>query len=310
MEVDDYRTRYIMPGASQLANTLDYDGMNRCFKDVWAQVGTLGTPPATQNAADMLYLNAGVALSNAACPIDQRCVIVSPRMMANLVGQNLVLFNPANIIGDGFRKGQFAANTLGFDELYQDQNTPRRTSAAATTSTVTGAGQTGNTLTISALSAALNYGDVITIAGVDQVNPQNYSDTGNLQTFTVTAPAAAAATSITISPAIIPANVTPANPFATVTTSPANAAALTVVSSAATGDVALGFHADAFALVMADLDMPQGVWAAERVRSKELGISIRFVKAYDIYSDQSPARMDILYGWKTIRPELAVRIES
>jgi hypothetical protein len=305
MEVDDYRTRYITPAASQLANTVDYDGLWRCYKEVWAQVGTLGTPPATQATVNQLYLNAGVALSNAACPVDQRCLVVSPAMMANLVGNNLALFNPTNEISDAFRKGQFAANVLGFEEMYQDQNTARRTSAAANTATVAGAGQTGNTITTTALSAALNQGDVITLLGVDQVNPQNYSDVGSLQKFTLLAGAASGATSIVVSPPIVTSG-----PFQTVTASPANGATITVVSPAATGDVGLGFHPDAFALVMADLDMPQGVWAAERVRSKELGISIRFVKAYDIYSDQSPARMDILYGWKTIRPELAVRIES
>jgi hypothetical protein len=37
-------------------------------------------------------------------------------------------------------------------------------------------------------------------------------------------------------------------------------------------------------------------------------VSIRFLKAYSIESDQSPARLDILYGWSAIRPELACRV--
>lgn len=306
MEVDDYRSRYITPGASQLANTVDFDGLSRCYKEVWAQVGTPGTPPSGNPANNDMYLGAGVALSNAACPVDGRVLVVSPQQMATLVSPNLALFNPTNQISDAFRKGQFAANVLGFEEMYQDQNVPRQTLGTLSAGTISGANQTGNTLTVTGVTGTLSPGDLVTFTGVNQVNPQSYADTGVLQKFVVTTGLAAGGTSLVVSPAV---NVTGA--LQTVTQSPGNGATITRVGTAsATGDVGLGFHPDAFALVMADLDMPQGVWAAERVRSKELGISIRFVKAYDIFSDQSPARMDILYGWKTIRPELAVRIAS
>jgi len=307
MEVDDYRSRYIKPGAEQLANTVDFDGLQRCSKEVANEVGTLGTAPSTQQTVNQLYLNAGVALTQLACPQDSRCLVVSPAQMANLVGLNLNLFNPANQISDSFRKGQFAANVLGFEEMYQDQNTWRRTAGTYTAAgTVSGAGQTGSTLTITGFTGNLAAGDILRLQNVNWVNPQNYSDTGIAAGFTLLAPITTGATSVTITPPIVASG-----PLQNVTASPANGATITVdATTGVTGDIGLGFHADAFALVMADLDMPQGVWAAERVRSKELGISIRFVKAYDIFSDQSPARMDILYGWKTIRQELAVRIAS
>jgi hypothetical protein len=61
---------------------------------------------------------------------------------------------------------------------------------------------------------------------------------------------------------------------------------------------------------MADLPLPGGVWAAERISNKQFGVSVRFVKDYDIMSDQSPARLDVLYGWAAIRPEMAVRVAS
>jgi hypothetical protein len=38
------------------------------------------------------------------------------------------------------------------------------------------------------------------------------------------------------------------------------------------------------------------------------GISMRMVRQYDINSDAFPVRFDVLYGWKTIYPELSVRI--
>jgi len=40
------------------------------------------------------------------------------------------------------------------------------------------------------------------------------------------------------------------------------------------------------------------------------GISLRLVRQYDINNDLFPCRFDILYGYKTIRPQLAVRLAA
>jgi hypothetical protein len=54
--------------------------------------------------------------------------------------------------------------------------------------------------------------------------------------------------------------------------------------------------------------MPQGVdFASRQVLD---GISMRIVRQYDINNDKFPCRLDVLYGYKTIRPELACRILS
>jgi len=60
--------------------------------------------------------------------------------------------------------------------------------------------------------------------------------------------------------------------------------------------------------VTADLVMPKGVDFAARESLD--GISVRVVRQYDINNDQFPCRIDILYGYKTIRPELACRIHN
>ena len=38
------------------------------------------------------------------------------------------------------------------------------------------------------------------------------------------------------------------------------------------------------------------------------GLSMRVVRAYDPALDGYPTRVDVLYGWATVRPELAARI--
>ena len=64
---------------------------------------------------------------------------------------------------------------------------------------------------------------------------------------------------------------------------------------------------DTFAMVTADLeDMSQyGAWGARKVQD---GISMRIWRQGDIVNDTVPTRIDVLYGFKTLRPELACRV--
>jgi hypothetical protein len=89
----------------------------------------------------------------------------------------------------------------------------------------------------------------------------------------------------------------------------ANGSAISKIGAASTiYKPSLAFHQDAFAFATADLVMPQGIdFAAREVMD---GISMRIVRQYDINNDKFPTRLDVLYGYKTIRPELACRILS
>jgi hypothetical protein len=52
--------------------------------------------------------------------------------------------------------------------------------------------------------------------------------------------------------------------------------------------------------------LPQGVdMAASAVHN---GISLRVVRQYDINNDRMPCRIDVLYGYSTIRPQMGCRI--
>jgi len=54
--------------------------------------------------------------------------------------------------------------------------------------------------------------------------------------------------------------------------------------------------------------MPKGVdFAAREVYD---GISMRVVRNYDINNDILPCRLDVLYGYKTLRPQLATRLAN
>jgi hypothetical protein len=155
-------------------------------------------------------------------------------------------------------------------------------------------------------SATFNVGDVFTIANVYSVNPQTRQSTGSLQQFVVTATATASSgawTNIAISPAIY----TPSNALATVDSFPADNAAVTVLGSASTTyPQNLAYHKDAITFATADLLLPQGVDMASR--QVHNGISLRIVRQYDINNDRMPCRIDVLYGYSTIRAPMAARI--
>jgi hypothetical protein len=178
------------------------------------------------------------------------------------------------------------------------------TTSAQAGGTIPNNAQTSFALTISALVGTLPVGSVFTIPGVFAVNPQNRQSTGALRNFVVTAAAGAGATSLQVFPTPVFGgqfqNVTSAN-------GAIPSASATVISGVNTNlPNAIAFHKDAFALGTADLILPQGVDMAGRASAD--GISIRLVRQYDINSDQLPCRLDVLYGWSTVYPELATRI--
>jgi hypothetical protein len=126
-----------------------------------------------------------------------------------------------------------------------------------------------------------------------------------LQQFVVTADYAGGAGSVAISPAIVldgpRKNVVIPSTSAT--------AAITVFGTASTNHgISMLYHKDAFTFATADLVMPEGVdWSAREVYD---GLSMRIVRQYDINSDKFPCRLDILYGYKTLRAQLAARLAA
>ncbi len=321
LSIDDFSERLLEPAIAAIANTMDFDGLQQ-YANVANTVGTVGVTPSTA----AIYLTAGAVLSNNATPMDgRRSLCINPTFEAVIVDALKGLFQSSTQIKEQYEKGQMGI-ALGF-EWYMDQNAAVHTiGTLGGTPAVNGAGQTGSTLSVSGLTASIAdifvAGDVIQIGsgatGVYNVNPQNRTSTGRLQDFTVLANAASSAggiATLSISPSIVAAGQ-----GQTVSNTPANGALITVFSTAAAGQAAisatqspvgLAFHRDAFTMASADLPLPSGgVVAAFRAVDKSLGISLRVVQAYDINTDKMPVRIDVLYGWQTLRPEMACRIQG
>ena len=303
LSLDDFSSRVLEPAMAVLAAALEADAVTM-YKDVYQQVGTPGTTPNTL----LTYLQARARLNNSLTPMDtNRTAHLSPLATATIVDALKGLFQDSSAIREQYREGAMG-RTAGFD-WFENPLVPTHANGNSVAGVqVTGAGQTGTTLNIKGVASgnAFAHGTVFTIAGVYEVHPETKVATSRLQQFVVAADATMSGTTgaLTISPSI---NVTGATQ--NVSGSPADSAALAIVGSASTAyEQELAFHRDAFAFATADLVMPKGVdFAAREVYD---GVSMRIVRAYDINNDAFPCRIDVLYGYKTIRPQMACRVTA
>ena len=306
MQLDDFAERVLKPRISQLASSIDADVAN-AYKNLYQSVGTPGTTPATA----LVLLQGHQKLNEMAAPMQPRYATVNPAANASLVDGLKGLFNPTSTISRQFKSGMMGEGVLGYDEINMSQSIVNHSTGTRTTTlAVNGAISTQGASTIAidgdSGSATLKAGDVFTIAGVYAVNPQTRQSTGSLQQFVVTADATASSgawSSVSISPAIY----TSAHALATVDAFPADNAVVTVLGDASKNYAQnLVYHKDAIAFATADLLMPQGVDMASR--QVHNGISMRIVRQYDINNDRMPCRVDVLYGYSVIRPQMGVRL--
>ena len=304
MSLDDFAERVLKPRIAQLAASIDADVCN-VYKGVANSVGTPGTTPATS----LVLLQAMQKLNEFAAPMSPRYGTVNPAANAALVEGMKGLFNPVGVISQQFKNGMMAQGILGYDEFNMSQSLKLHTTGAwgtsiTVTSTISTQGASSIGISFTGASRTWKQGDVFTIAGVNAVNPQTRESTGSLQQFTVTADASGSSTA-TLS--VYPPIYTADNALATVDAFPVAAAVVTMLGSASTSyPQNLAYHKDAFTFATADLIMPEGVDKASR--QVHNGISMRIVKDYDINNDRLPCRVDVLYGYSTIRPEMACRI--
>lgn len=313
LSIDDFSERFISPNIATVANKVDYDGMQQ-FLNVYNEIGTVGTIPNTLLA----YSLVGARLDNEATPRDsKRAVCMSALMQAYLVDAVKGLFQDSTDIARQYREGTMG-RTIGF-KFSMDQNVPTfLTGAGGGTPVVAGGGQQGSSINTSGWTNStkvLLRGDIITFALTYAVNPQSRQSTGELRQFVVAADVTSGGGGLATIPILGPSGngIITAGPFQNVSVSPANNAGIVVNGGAAASTSSprgLGFHKDAFAMGCADLMLVGGVDKCDRVTSKQLGLSIRFIRAYDINQDRLPNRTDILYGHQTLYPELAVRIAS
>lgn len=311
LNIENFTERFLDPAMARIANKIDADGLLQ-YANVANFVGVPGTVP---NAL-LTYLQAMQKLNDNAAALDPRAIIISQAMEPQIVDALKGLLEPGSSISEQYESGYMRQAIGAVWEM--DQNVANNTVGALGGSpTVNAGGQSGSNLVTNNWTAAaakrLLKGNCFTIGsgatGTYAVNPQEKTQINSLQSFTVTADASsdgAGNLTIPIFPPIVLSG-----PFQNVNAAPAAGATINVNGAANTvSPQGLCFHKGSFALGMADLPIIRSAEMCERKASDQLGLSVRYLKAYDYNQDRLPGRFDALYGWVTLYGETACRVMS
>jgi hypothetical protein len=306
LSLDDFSSRILEPAMAQLAASIEADALTM-YQDV-SQSNWNGGSAATLARV----LQGRKLMQDSLAPLNDRTALLNTQDNVDLVDSLKGLFQDSTNIAKQYREG-YMGRTAGFD-FAENTLLPRHTRGAATgaytTSTLVAVLPVTSTTPVSAITVAtgtgaMNKGDVFTIGNVFAVHPETKVSTGVLQQFVVTANYAGGAGSVQISPAIVMAG---GSQNVVIPTTSATAAITFAGTASASVGTSLVYQKDAFTFAPADLVMPKGVDMAAREVFD--GISMRIVRQYDINNDRFPCRLDVLYGYRTIRPQLAARLHN
>lgn len=308
MSIDDYSEIIMAPMINNLAGAVAQDVMNGSEGGVCNFVSNVdaGGNIISPTSEQFLLANAQIDLLSGD-PMSRRVVndpVTDARTTVSLQG----LLNPATEISAQFRTGMMKSG-LGYEKWFRDQTVIKHTSGTYDSlGTVNGAGQTtasgGGNITVNAITGTLKKGDIITFAGVNMVNRVNKNDQGTLNQFVVTADVASGAVTIPIYPGLVPApGAGQTIAYQTVTASAADGAL--IVMATKSGEVyrkSIAYVQKAVTLATADLVIPRKA-VEEAARAVYDGISMRVLTDYLPGTDQLATRVDVLYGYRYIRPE-------
>lgn len=304
MKIDEFSDRHLKPAMTKLAAMVENDLLSTLYPKI-PNVVHAGT---AVNFADVM---AGrVKIGNFLAPHEDRTALLDLQANVDLVGELKTLFEAREQIKKQYLEGRMG-NAAGFD-FYENTLLPTHTTGAEgggsaylcnATAAQVGSYTSPNTMSliVDTGTKTVKKGDTFTIASVYRVHPESKANTNEAMQFTVLADFAGAGT-ISISPAIIASG-----PYKNCSAGAANNAKLTFGGAASTTYKQSLLFQKGFAVMgSADLILPKGVHMAAREVFD--GISMRLVQNYDIVKDRMYTRIDVLYGFKAIRPQLACRV--
>lgn len=324
LSLGNFSENVIKPAVATIANKIDYVGLTMAKNSIANIVGTAGTPPTSL----LTYLTAGAYLDAEATPRDgSRAVVIEPFTGAAIVDSLKGLFMPDSTIAQQYKKGLMGRDSAGMNwKMDQNVNTQQSgywAASSASTLTVdttsigiaTGWAQTTSLTLTAGATVTLKKGDVVRIANVFPVNPQNRTVYGNsTRPFVVQADltiTGSSTSTLVLAPAVITAgqfqNVSITTTSATATVTPFS---IGVSSTSVNSPQNILFHKNALTMVMVDLPQVGGVERCARASSTQAGLSIRLVTQYTINNDQEPTRFDTLWGWAPLYAEWGCRVAA
>jgi len=321
LSLEQFSDRYLKSGIVQLANVVDKSIID-CIRD--SAFYNSGTPGTAMGINDVIYAEA--YMDDVAVPNDgMRRLLLNTLDSANLQKDITGLYN-ADLVKTAMVKG-YKGEISNFSTFKSQNLTAHTVGAYAGTPLVNGANQTGDTLITDGWTASVNgllkKGDTFTIDGVFEINPQNYTSTGRLQAFTVTADVnsdASGNATIHITPSINDGTLTTVDgegnnistaAYKNVSKAPSDNASITVIGNASTAyRTNLAFHRDAVALVVPQIEIPESATIKARATDPDSGLSVLITGAYDVNEHSEITRVDVIWGVKSVYPELIHKIYS
>lgn len=272
--VDDLNRLFLEPAAVALAEKINSDGLF-LYKDIPYAVGTAGTTPS--KLTDLA--NVRKMLNTNKVPVAGRVAVWDPEADANFTTIDAIVNAEKSGSTAALREGSIG-RVFGLDN-YMAQGVKQHATGItkATDVKVNGkvtAGATSLAIDGTALTGKLVKGDILTIKKNNYVVVEDTAD---------------ASTN-----AIASVKVYPALP---------EIADDTVVTLISGHTANLAFNPMAFAFVTRPLIAPAGV---ESYVTSYNGITLRVVRGYDMKYKKEMLSMDVLYGYKTMYPELATRV--
>lgn len=274
--LEDLNRLFVQPAAMAIAEKINRDGL-RLYKDIYAYTGTAGTVPSNLSA----LAEARKVLNNAKTPVSGRCAVWDVDADASLSSIEALVNAEKSGSNQALREGAIG-RVYGIDN-YMSQGVHEHITGitAATSVKINGAVQAGaDTISIdgATLTGKLVAGDIISVGGRSYVVTE---DTANAVSNAIS--------NIKISPAAA---------------AMADNAEVTLIGDHTAN---LIFHPMAFAYVTRPLANPDGQGVESYVTNYG-GLSLRVTRGYDQQYKRSIYSMDVLYGFKTVYPQLAVRV--
>lgn len=321
LSIDELSKRYIEPAVKVLVAGIEGDVLTDVTKSVYNLTGTKGVTVGTSGDIAAIT-NARAKLNQCLAPKSNRAVQFDSVTMGSIVNGAKTLFHDGKQVAEAFREGFFTRNAMA--DWYENEKTYTHTNGsdadvawAVDDATRLAAHDADPTTAITVLNfdalgtAAPSVGTVFEIAGVYDCHPETKQKYAHLKQFSITALGTISSNNceFTISPPIYVSGARQ-----NVWTATGAAAEIEDNTTTMYGDASgvyrqnLMYHEDAFTFVTADLPLMDD--AAKCVRRNQDGLSIRVWQGSDIRNDELLLRLDILYGWKALRPEWACRISN
>jgi hypothetical protein len=315
LSIDRFKERYIDPAMIALANKID----SAFFADMYKAVYSFeGVPSATALPSTLKgFVNAKARMELLGAPVGQYNAIVDPLVQASLVDGLKGLFQSSDKIAEQYESGLMGI--AGGCKFASSANVPKHTIGPLGGTPLTNypsAYVAGSTSLVTdgwtaAAASRLKAGDVFSIANVNAVNPQTRQSTGQLAQFICTADLSSDGSgNATI---VMDRGIYASGQYQNVDALPANNAAITVFGHASSyasvvAPQNLVFNKNAFAIGVADLELPTDGAQASRAVDEDAGLSLTMTSQFDITNYRNVTRIDFLGGWKCIYPELACRV--